>query len=131
MSVLEQRGARTKTPLESVEVAAVGRRRTFTAAYKRRILDEVERAGPGEVGLILRREGLYSSQLTSWRKWRRSMNNKDLGKKTDPKSALEKRQEKEIARLKLKLAKAEAMLELQKKASEIWAMDDAPSETDS
>jgi len=52
------------------EVVGVAKRRVFSAAYKRRILGEVDRARPGEIGLILRREGLYSSQLATWRKWR-------------------------------------------------------------
>src|SRR4030042_369082 len=56
----------------STEVV-VARRRQFTSEYKRRVLDEVDRARPGEIGLILRREGLYSSQLANWRKWRSGM----------------------------------------------------------
>jgi transposase-like protein len=59
-----------ETTSDSVEVVGTGRRRRFTEAFKRRILDEVERARPGEIGLILRREGLYSSQLAAWRPWR-------------------------------------------------------------
>ncbi len=116
---------------ESVEVASVGRRRTFTAEYKRRILDEADRAGPGEIGLLLRREGLYSSQLSNWRTGRSGMTRKSRVKKSSGKSGTDRRLEKENARLKLKLAKAEAMLELQKKASAIWAMEDEPSEIDS
>ena len=46
------------------------RRRTFTAADKIRILTEIDRAGPGGSGAILRREGLYSSALTDWRRQR-------------------------------------------------------------
>jgi len=53
------------TPQSSVEVVGVAVRRRFTAAYKRRILDEVGRSGRGEIGLILRREGLYSSQMVN------------------------------------------------------------------
>jgi len=116
---------------KSVEVAAVGRRRTFTGEYKRRILDEVDRAGLGEIGLILRREGLYSSQLATWRKWRSGMANKHGPKKARGRSDKEKQLLKENAKLKLKLAKAEAMLELQKKAAAIWAIEDEKSETDS
>ena len=119
------------TGAKSVEVAAVAQRRAFTAGYKRRVLEEVDRAGPGETGLILRREGLYSSHLSNWRRWRRDTAGKKRGKKSDDKSANEKRLEKEVAKLKLKLAKAEAMLELQKKAAEIWDLADEKSETDS
>jgi transposase len=116
---------------QSVEVVAVARRRTFDGGYKRRILEEIDRAGPGETGLILRREGLYSSHLSNWRRWRRDMGGKKSKKKTDDKNAELKRLEKENAKLKLKLAKAEAMLELQKKAAEIWDLADEKSETDS
>ena len=116
---------------QSVEVVAVARRRTFDGGYKRRILEEIDRAGPGETGLILRREGLYSSHLSNWRRWRRDMGGKKSKKKTDDKNTELKRLEKENAKLKLKLAKAEAMLELQKKAAEIWDMADGKSETDS
>lgn len=107
-----------------VEVVGVAKRRAFSAAYKRRILDEADRAQPGEIGLILRREGLYSSQLAVWRKWRSGVTSK---KKTGKEAELvleNKRLEKENAKLKLKLRKAEAMLELQKKAQEILGYDD-------
>ena len=113
------------------EVVGVAKRRTHSAAYKRRILDEVDRARPGEIGLILRREGLYSSQLAVWRKWRSGVASK---KKTNKESELladYKRLEKENARLKLKLRKAEAMLDLQKKAHEIMGYDDESEESSS
>jgi len=116
---------------KSVEVVAVARRRAFTAEYKRRILDEADRAGPGEIGLILRREGLYSSHLANWRRWRKGMSRRNRTKNVDGKSGKERRLEKELARTKLKLAKAEAMLDLQKKASAIWDLADEQSETDS
>jgi transposase-like protein len=54
------------------EVVAIPTRRRFTAEYRLRILDEADRCtGPGDVGRLLRREGLYSSHLTNWRKSRR------------------------------------------------------------
>ena len=56
------------------EVSAKAVRRRFSAAYKRSILAEADRGGPGAVAGILRREGLYSSHLTTWRKqWRNSL----------------------------------------------------------
>ena len=55
----------------STEVVAKARRRTYTAEYKLRILREVEACrGSGEIGALLRREGLYSSNLTKWRRQR-------------------------------------------------------------
>ena len=59
------------------------------------------------------------------------MTRKSRVKKSSGKSGTDRRLEKENAKLKLKLAKAEAMLELQKKAAAIWAMEDEQSETDS
>ena len=114
----------------STEVVGVAKRRAFSAAYKRRILEEADRARPGEIGLILRREGLYSSQLASWRKWRSGVTSKKTSKETEL-LAENKRLEKENAKLKLKLRKAEAMLELQKKAAEILGYDDETQGSDS
>jgi len=119
-------------PQSSVEVAGIARRRRFTASYKRRILDEVGRAGRGEIGLILRREGLYSSQLSQWRNWRNGvMSKKKSPGLTTELKAENQRLEKENARLKLKLRKAKAMLDLQKKAAEILSYDDLSERSDS
>jgi transposase-like protein len=115
----------------SAEVVGVARRRVFSAEYKRRILEEVDRARPGEIGLILRREGLYSSQLGNWRKWRSGVSEKKRpGKGTEEQKKI-KQLEKENAKLKLKLRKAEAMLDLQKKAHEIMGYDDETEESSS
>ena len=113
-TVVESAGA------ESVEVVGVARRRRFTESYKRRIVAEASRAGHGEIGLILRREGLYSSQLAKWRDGRSGMTSTKKSRGTTRDLQTEnQRLEKENAQLKLKLRKAEAMLELQKKAAEI------------
>ena len=59
-------------PTPDPEVVAKPKRRQFTAEYRLRILEEADRCTqPGEVGRLLRREGLYSSHLTAWRKARR------------------------------------------------------------
>ena len=58
-------------PVAQTEVVARPKRRTFSAAYKRSILEEADRCSqPGEIGALLRREGLYSSNLTTWRRQR-------------------------------------------------------------
>lgn len=119
-------------PQSSVEVVALAQRRRFTAEYKRRIVDEVDRAGPGEIGLILRREGLYSSHLSKWRSWRNHMTSKKKAPGLTSELKTEnQRLQKENARLKLKLRKAEAMLDLQKKAAEILSLDDESERSDS
>jgi|TARA_B100000315_G_C14546355_1_gene573416 transposase-like protein len=101
------------------------KRRRFTVAYKLRILREVDQCKvPGEVGAILRREGLYSSSLSSWRRQRDKIAREGLAKKKrGPKGKQEdprvKELERENARLKKRLQRAEVMLEIQKKASEL------------
>lgn len=114
------------------EVVAVAKRRQFSDSFKRRVLDEVARAGRGEIGLILRREGLYSSQLTEWRNWRKGMTSKARSSTGSSGLRVEnQRLQKEVARLRLKLRKADAMLALQKKAAEILAYDDETDEQSS
>jgi len=115
----------------SAEVVGVAKRRVFSAAYKRRIVEEADRARPGEIGLILRREGLYSSHLASWRNRRSGMTSKKKANKEVVDIAAYKLLEKENAKLKLKLRKAELMLELQKKAHEILGYDDESEESSS
>ncbi len=114
--------------IDGTEVVAVAKRRKLTDAFKLKILEELDRAAPGETGLILRRDGLYSSQITKWRKRRREMSGKKQKKTTPNRVETEnKRLEKENAKLKLKLRKAEAMLDLQKKAASIISlMTDKP-----
>lgn len=95
-------------------------RRTFTAAYKLRILKEAEQCTePGQVGALLRREGLYSSNLTLWR---RQVQEGLLPKKrgpvahtTDPRARRSAELEPENAKLAHKLNQAELIIEVQKK----------------
>jgi len=106
------------------EVIAVAKRRRLTAGYKLRILEEADEcSGSGEIGALLRREGLYSSHLSRWRKEREQgqlegLAGRKQGRKS--KSDLEKetaelRQENE--RLKARLEQAETIIEIQKKLS--------------
>ena len=69
-------------PTPDPEVVARPKRRQFTAEYRLRILEEADRCTqPGEVGRLLRREGLYSSHLTAWRKARRKGSLRELAAK--------------------------------------------------
>jgi transposase len=105
------------------EVAAHAKRRSFTADYKQRILSEADRAkGTGGVGALLRREGLYSSLLTTWRRERTSGERQALApQKRGPKSKRDPVQEeiqrlqKDNARLTEQLRKAEIVMDVQKK----------------
>jgi transposase-like protein len=106
-------------------VPAKARRRRFTAAYKLKILEQADQAGSGDVAALLRREGLYSSHLSSWRSQRRRGTLQELGKKrggkADPKRK-DKRVdelEKENRKLKRKLADAEYLIEVQNEVASI------------
>lgn len=120
--------AAARPPTPDPEVPAKAKRRTFTAAYKRRILEKADALeGTGEVGAMLRREGLYSSHLSKWRQQRDAgvlagLKPKKRGprKKRDSREAQENKQlRRENARLQRKLKQAELIIEIQKKASEI------------
>ena len=114
------------------EVAEKKTRRKFTAAYKLRMLNEAEQClQPGEIGALLRREGLYSSHLTTWRRQReegalQALNPRKRGRKGKPKDPSAERitqLEKENQRLKSRLRKAEIIIEAQKKISEILGVE--------
>ena len=114
-------------PPPDPEVGSKAKRRRFSAGYKARILNEIE-GSPGQTGAILRREGLYSSQLTNWRKQARSGTLKALGKKRGRKgkSASELENEKlrkKVARLERELEKAQILIGAQKKLAEILGVD--------
>lgn len=101
------------------EVVSVAKRRRHSAEYKLKVLAEID-ANPGKTGIILRREGLYSSYLSKWRKWRDEMaaEKRPTSKNKQMHNELAKLK-RENARLNLKLQKAEGIIELQKKASEL------------
>lgn len=109
---------------QEVEVSSRATRRVFTAKYKERILREADACAQQRGGLtaLLRREGLYSSHLTSWRKEvRATLEAKKRGPKV--KVTAEDRKVAELERMVVRLTKraerAEAMVALQKKLSQI------------
>jgi transposase-like protein len=116
------------------QVVEKARRRRFSASYKLKILEEVDRS-PGQSGAILRREGLYSSHLSAWRRQREQGALKALGKRRGPKGKsaeqvqLDKLQRRN-ARLERELIKARAIIDAQKKLAEILGVD-LPKITDS
>jgi transposase len=100
------------------ELLERAKRRTFTAEYRARILAEVGACTrPGEVGELLRREGLYTSHLTCWRKQRKDGALKELGKPRGRKPA--DRRDAELAALKRKLERSEAELVKARRVIEI------------
>jgi transposase len=122
---------------EEVEVLAKAERRRFTRDYKRRILREADRCRkPGEIGALLRREGLYSSQLSAWRAAR---DRGELGgqgarkrgpepKPPDPSAKRIALLERENERLRKRAERAEALVEVQKKLSELLGVELPPSD---
>lgn len=110
------------------EVEEKARRRKFSAEYKRRILREADGCTePGEVGALLRREGLYSSHLTSWRQQRQrgelaGLSPKKRGRKGCGQTVSAKEYEqlhRENRWLRQRLEQAELIIDIQKKASEM------------
>ena len=119
----------TETDLLDPEVPAKAIRRRFSPKYKMNILKKAEncKGTPGAIGGLLRREGLYSSHLTTWKKQREKgefegLRPKKRGRKaksTNPLSGKVKDLEREISRLEGKLDKAETIIAFQKKLSEM------------
>jgi transposase-like protein len=111
------------TVAEAPPTEVVATRRRFTAEYKRRVLDELDHCEHGQIGAILRREGLYSGTVTAWRKERNAgLEPRTRGRKADPTTALRKekeRLERENARLRKRLDQAEIIMAAQKKLSEV------------
>jgi len=99
------------------EVPACHARRRFTVAYKLEMLRKADAcARHGELGALLRKEGLYSSHLITWRQQReRGLTPKKRGRKAVPVDPRLKKLEQENRRLTTRLEKAEALLDFQKK----------------
>src|SRR3954453_23802822 len=111
------------------EVSAIPKRRTFTGEYKQRILKEVEACTEaGGIGAIVRREGLYSSHLTEWRKERDRGALSALGKKRgrkptrNPLADEVENLRRDNAQLKRRLEQAELIIEVQKKLSSMLGL---------
>ena len=121
----------------STEVVTRAARRRYTAEYKLRILREVEACkGTGEIGALLRREGLYSSNLTKWRQQRERGELEGLaaqrrGPKEDPQAVENARLKRENERLREELRKAQLIIEVQKKVSQLLGVPlEEPKEED-
>jgi len=123
--MVERRSSGGGDEVPDPEVVARPRRRQFTAEYKLRILREADACkGVGEIGALLRREGLYSSHLVLWRRQREQAAQTELkSRKRGPKAKVQdprmKQLERENARLRRRLKRVELLLDIQKKAGEI------------
>ena len=123
-----------------VEVLAKAERRRFTTEYKRRVLQEADACTKsGELGALLRREGLYSSHLASWRSARARGELSGLSpRKRGPKARTPHPDtkrilhlEREIRRLRARAERAEALIELQKKVAALLGNELSPSNEES
>jgi transposase-like protein len=112
------------------EVLPKAKRRKFSAEYKRRILEEADNCTEsGQIGALLRREGLYSSHLTTWRRQRdrgliQALSPKKRGRKR--KDELERevvRLQRENERLRASLEQAEMIIDVQKKLSRLLGLE--------
>jgi len=126
--VAETEGARRATGVSAgdhpdPEVPERAKRRQFSAEYKLRILREADaRKGSGEIGALLRREGLYSSHLVLWRRQRETralagMRARKRGPKPKEVDPRVKQLERENVRLQRRLKQAETIIEIQKKVA--------------
>ena len=114
------------------EVTARHARRRFTTQYKLEILRKADACTrPGQVGELLRKEGLYSSHLVTWRKQREAgLTPKKRGRKAEPVDPRVKKLEQENRRLERRLKKAEAIIDFQKKVHELLGIPLKPFESE-
>ena len=116
------------------EVVPRAKRRRFTAKYKLEILERADQCKPGEIGALLRREGLYSSHLSIWRRQREAgtldaLAPRKRGRKAKGETAEGRRVatlERENERLRERLAQAETIIEVQKKVSTLLGITLSP-----
>lgn len=118
-----------KYPLTEVQPRTT--RRRLTAAYKRQIVEAAAQCAYGEVGALLRREGLYHSNLAKWRAEYEAgiLTDKPRGPHAHPTAAEVKRLERENAQLQRKLEQAEAIIEAQKKLARLLESQQADDMT--
>ena len=120
-------------PRPNPEFAVDARRRTFTLDYKLRILEEADAAaGDGATGALLRREGLYSSHLSTWRRERQEgtlyspRKRGPLGQPADPQGEELRMLRLENERLAEELRKAHFVIDVQKKVALLWEQQAGP-----
>ena len=109
------------------EVVGQTKRRQFSATEKVRILKEIEQCQPGQIGAILRREGIYSSHVSQWR-WQQakgqlaSLGGQKRGRPAEAQAVELAQLRRENERLKGQLERAELIIEVQKKVSQLFGL---------
>ena len=115
------------------EVVVPSKRRQFTVADKVRILDEIDRCEPGQIGAVLRREGLYSSHLSKWRQQRADgqlsgQSNPRRGRRPEPATVELTALRRENKRLQAELDQARLIMEVQKKLCQLFGGPTQPGD---
>jgi transposase len=118
-------------PVVSTEIAVKPTRRKFAAEYKLKILQETDQCKPGDVGAVLRREGLFSSHLGAWRREReigqlQALAPRRRGRKPNPLEAEVEQLRKKLARTEKRLEQAEIILDTQKKLCQLLGVNPIP-----
>jgi transposase-like protein len=133
----EQQQKDLATRIRNPEVVPKAKRRQFTAEYKLRIVREADACTePGQIGSLLRREGLYSSYLSTWRQQRaegqlQALSSKKRGRKGQDPSVEELAQlQRENERLRIRLEQAEIIIDVQKKLSQLLGLTTDTTESD-
>lgn len=125
------------TSIPDPEVAPKAKRRQFTATYKLRILREADACTePGQIGSLLRREGLYSSYLSKWRQQQeegqlQALSSRTRGRKSQVPSVAELAElQRENERLRARLEQTEIIIDVQKKLSKLLGLTADSTESD-
>jgi transposase-like protein len=132
----QQQANDLKARVPDPEVVPKAKRRQFTAKYKLRVLEQVDRCTErGQIGELLRREGLYSSHLSKWRQQRargqlQGLASKKRGRAAQAPAATELAQlRRENERLRAQLEQAEIIIDVQKKLAKLLGLTTAESES--
>ena len=125
------------TAIPDPEVVPKAKRRQFTAQYKLRILREADACpDPGQIGSLLRREGLYSSYLSKWRQQQeegqlQALSSRKRGRKSQGPSMAELAElQRENERLRARLEQTEIIIDVQKKLSKLLGLTADSTESD-
>ena len=122
ISTSSKQNGRMPQEMPDPEGAPRASRRQFSAAYKRRIVAEADACTkPGEIGALLRREGLYSSHLTNWRRQLAAgtLGKQQRGRPVEPLAAENAQLRQENERLRRELEKTQLIVEAQKKLAQV------------
>jgi len=118
-----KQNGRVSMPVPDPEVVAQARRRQFSAAYKRQIVAQADACtAPGEIGALLRREGLYSSHLSNWRRQLATLGDRRRGRPAEPLAVENAQLRRENARLRRELEKTQLIVDAQKKLAEVLGL---------